>query len=468
MGIRSGLNQNFYMDTNEVIGAAERIRSVMAEVDACMWEADELFCRIADLAESVPAEARCEALISACENARTGIRKSEFLEYGNRVSRNMIELADESEYVSGETAKGMENVRERLYGIRNTAAELREVLENVTYQSTPAGIKGDMQRIMEKEDGIISDTENINKQDNSSEQEHELTTSYLAAILSGVGVDRMGQPKLGSVMEYRKYAECYEKIEAGEYENSYMAARLAGLSFDENNEAIINNAAESDLYSHYYYRLQQMKSDALMLSMEGVEILEGLELADWQLEDVGVYGGDGNLIGIMPYYVMVNNHDGTHTSDGGVTIGKGHYIWDREWANETDPDHELLSQYVPDGFELTRITVDDGKLLHKGGYLVEGADMVPIAVVDQIFYTDIQNCNQAISTFLEQKNVTVTQSQFDALVICRFNSGRLPRDIIINLENGNWNPDDWYNAWPGNRRDFCQNLFFGGDSDEDE
>lgn len=111
-----------------------------------------------------------------------------------------------------------------------------------------------------------------------------------------------------------------------------------------------------------------------------------------------------------------------------------------------NPDHELLSQYVPDGFELTRITVDNEDLLPKGGYLVEGADMVPIAVVDQIFYSDIEDCNREISAYLEGKNVTVTQSQFDALVICRFNSGHLPSDIIKNLENGNWNPDDWYDA----------------------
>lgn len=45
MGIKSVLFQNFYMDSNEVIEAGERIRSVMATVDGCMEEADSLFCR---------------------------------------------------------------------------------------------------------------------------------------------------------------------------------------------------------------------------------------------------------------------------------------------------------------------------------------------------------------------------------------------------------------------------------------
>lgn len=100
MGIKSALVQNFYMDSNEVIDAGERIRSVMATVDGCMEEADGLFCRISALAESVPVKARCGALISACENARVGIKKADFLEYGNRVSQNMFELVDYSEYVS--------------------------------------------------------------------------------------------------------------------------------------------------------------------------------------------------------------------------------------------------------------------------------------------------------------------------------------------------------------------------------
>lgn len=94
MGIKSALFQNFYMDFNEVIEAGERIRSVMSAVDGCMEEADGLFCRISALAGNVPAKARCGVLLSACEQARAGIKKADFLAYGNRVSRNMFELAD--------------------------------------------------------------------------------------------------------------------------------------------------------------------------------------------------------------------------------------------------------------------------------------------------------------------------------------------------------------------------------------
>lgn len=207
MGIRSGLNQNFYMDTNEVIGAAERIRSVMAEVDACMWEADGLFCRIADLAESVPVEARCEALISACENAREGIRKSDFSEYGNRVSRNMIELADDSEYVSRETVKGMEDVGERLYSIRNTVSEVQNLLKTETYDSN---INGSTLQLW-----TVEGTALISKlHDMDSEQQNENVTddsfiAYQAARFAGLRTTVNGYPIINSAADYQRYIQFY-------------------------------------------------------------------------------------------------------------------------------------------------------------------------------------------------------------------------------------------------------------------
>ena len=459
MGIRSALNQNYYMDSNEVMDAGERIRSVMAEMDDCMWEADGLFCRISDLADSVPAEARCEALISACENARAGIRKTDFLEYGNRVSQNMFELVNYSNYVSSETMKGMEDIRVKLGGIRGTVAELQELLR--FRANSGSGI-------MDGENGILQEPENINGQDDKAESEHELTTSYLAAVVSGIGVDKMGQPLINSEAEYLMYAECYRKIESGEYENSYMAARLARLNISATGAPIIHSAAEAIMFNDYLNRLRQRKASGFMLSMEGVEILRELELADWQLEDLGVYDENGNLIGIWPYYVMVSNKDGTHSSDGGVTIGVGHIISEEEWKDETNPDRQLLAQYVPEGFVVEKITVKDGELLPYGGYTVKDADMVPIDVVEQIYYSDIAEFSKAITNFLKQENITVTQYEFDALVICRFNTGHLPEEALNYLKDGNRDRDAWYNVWPENRRDICQNLFFGGEEDNDK
>lgn len=461
MGIKGALNQNYYMDSNEVMDAGERIRFVMAKVDTCMGEADGLFCRISDLADSVPAEARCEALISACENARAGIRKTDFLEYGNRVSQNMFELVNYSDYVSSETIKGMEDIRVKLGGIRGTVAELQELLRFRAYH-------GDFgSRIMGRENRHLQEPENINGQDDKAEQEYVLTTSYLAAVLSGVGVDGNGQPSINSGTEYQMYAECYKDIESGKYGNSYMAARLAGIDVSLTEDPMIYSAAEAETYYYYLYRLEHRKSDDLCLSREGIEILRELELADWQLEDVGEYDENGNLIGIWPYYVMVNNGNGTHSSDGGVTIGVGHYVSATEWADETNPDHQLLAQYVPEGFVVEKITVNNGDLLPKGGYLVEGADMVPIDVVYQVFYSDIQKNCGVIADYLASENITVTQNQFDALVICRFNAGSLSEGVKSKLEAGNWNPDDWYNVWPANRRDTCQNLFFGGEGEDE-
>ncbi len=468
MGIRSALKQNYYMDYHEVTEAAEHIRSVMADMDACMWEADRLFCRIAELAEGVPAEARCGALLSACENARAGIRKADFLEYGNRVSQNMIELADYSEYVSGETVKGMEDVREKLASVRGTVAELHDLMKSRAYRGEPGGIPKSLKGMIKREDGAVQEAESGYGQDSEEGTEYELTTSYLAAVLSGAGADSNGHPQINSGTESLMYSDCYEKIESGEYGNYYMAARLAGLNISGTGAPVINSAEDSKILSYYLNGLQQRKASGFGLSMEGMEILRNLELADWQLEDVGVVDDNGKLIGIMPYYVMVSNGDGTHTSDGGVTIGVGHYISVREWENETGEDHQLLAPYVPDDFELKTITVNNEDLLPKGGYLVQGADMVPMDAVEQIFRSDIEEHRQEIIDYLIGKNITVTQSQFDALVICRFNSGSLSAEIQRYLEDGNWDRDDWYSVWPANRRDVCQNLFFGGEEDDNQ
>lgn len=207
MGSRSTLDQNYYMDPNEVMDAGERIRSVMVAMDGCMWEADGLFCRIVELAESVPAEAKCGALISACENARAGIRKADFMEYGNRVSRNMMELADYSESVSRETVKGMEDVREKLSGVRSTVAELCELLRSRAYGSN---INGSTLKVQATE-GTVLFCELYNIEDEQQDQNiiDEALLAYQAARLAGLRTTASGYPIINSLADYQKYMMFY-------------------------------------------------------------------------------------------------------------------------------------------------------------------------------------------------------------------------------------------------------------------
>lgn len=478
MGIKSALVQNFYMDSNEVIDAGERIRSVMATVDGCMEEADGLFCRISALAESVPVKARCGALISACENARAGIKKADFLEYGNRVSQNMFELVDYSEYVSNETIKRMEDIRERLGSIRNTVAGLNDLLEFRVYKSNPDRTRANMKQAVQKNSTIgekrsqnktLQELREIYGRGYEEETEYELTTSYLAARLARIGVYGNGQPSINSGAEYLAYAECYRKIESGAYSNAYIASKLAQLDASKKGEPSIQSATESDRYFYYFNRLQQNVSYSFGLSSEGIELLKGLELADYHLEDVGVYDESGNLIGMMPYYVMIDNRNGTHSDDGGITIGWGHHISAAEWEDKANSDYQLLAQYVSENVAITGVTVKNSDLLDSGLIIPEGSTMVPIDVLDQIFESDIELHSKEIADYLEEKNIKVTQSEFDALVIYSYNHGSLSEEAMAYLAEGNRNEEDWKGIWTGHdgRKEVCQELFFeGGDEDE--
>lgn len=159
--------------------------------------------QISALAESVPVKARCGALISACEHARAGIKKADFLEYGNRVSQNMFELADYSEYVSTETIKRLENIRERLGGIRNAVAGMNELLGFRVYRSNPSRVQANMKRAVQRNSTIgengnqkktLQELREIYGQGYEEETEYELTTSYLAARLAKLVYMGMDSP----------------------------------------------------------------------------------------------------------------------------------------------------------------------------------------------------------------------------------------------------------------------------------
>lgn len=58
----------------------------------------------------------------------------------------------------------------------------------------------------------------------------------------------------------------------------------------------------------------------------------------------------------------------------------------------------------------------------------------------------------------------MTEKEFDALVIYRYNRGSLSNTAMNYLETGNRNKKDWEEVWTGgqNRKDKLQELFFGG------
>jgi hypothetical protein len=198
----------------------------------------------------------------------------------------------------------------------------------------------------------------------------------------------------------------------------------------------------------------------------GLELLKELELKEYQLLDIEKRDSGGNLIGMMPYYVMKNGSiSGKFVDDGGITIGYGHHINAVEWKNPDDPDHKLLAPYVPSNVVITGITANRTTLPISGLIVVPSSTMVPISIINSQYEADVKLHSKAISDWLDKENIKVTQKEFDALVICRYNRGNLPENAMKYLIDGNRNKADWERIWTGgqNRKDKCQSLFFGGE-----
>ena len=103
-------------------------------------------------------------------------------------------------------------------------------------------------------------------------------------------------------------------------------------------------------------------------------------------------------------------------------------------------------------------------LPQSGLIVVPQSTMVPIDIIEFQYDVDVKFHSKAISDWLIEKNIKVTQKEFDALVIYRYNRGNMSQSAMQYLETGNKKRDDWKKIWTGgqNRIDKCQELFFGG------
>lgn len=297
-------------------------------------------------------------------------------------------------------------------------------------------------------------------------------------IAHDINITDISRNGIGTITESTKY----------EVEEEILRRYLTGLGMDiveqnivleivkENNPQMLHNLRIVNTYSgadlntvlneivNYYNTSQECR----MLSSEGIATLKSLELAEYQVRDLCELDEADEITGIWPYYVMVRDEElvGYHRDDGGITIGYGHNISYAEWLAEDEDslrEQALLMQYVPEDVKVTGILVEDSMLTSSGNVLVEGAECVPIEDANRILTEDIMENSREIAEYLEGEGIAVTQEQFDALVICRFNNGRLPQQARDNLRDGNMNPADWQNVWSGGERraNICQALFFG-------
>lgn len=444
---KSVFSKNYYIDPVAIVDISADICMVMSNADGVIREASGVINGILSLAASVPAKARCGALSDACATALAGIRNIDFWAYGQRAGACMSELCDYSDYANKSLVNDMQLNRERLQGIIAGGHSLSMLLK---YTKTSDGNKMLPARI----------GQGVNSTDDDKDKDKKLTLEYKATKLAGLGVNEKGLPIINNATDARVYSECMTKLKNGQYTNMEIAAAVSGVPIN-NGIVCINNVTDAKQYMDVMDMLDKKRR----LSIRGTDLLKKLELADYQLKDVAVYDDDNNLIGIKPYYVMVQNQETKmYEDDGGITIGYGHHINIKEWSNENDDDYKLLKQYVTEDIKITGITVSPEEL-PKSGIIVASDQMVPIEDVYEIFKSDVsENCNE-IDSYIQEKNIEVSKNEFDALVIYRFNRGKLSSDAMIYLESGNKNQEDWKQIWKGgnNRKEACQKLFFEGE-----
>ena len=150
----------------------------------------------------------------------------------------------------------------------------------------------------------------------------------------------------------------------------------------------------------------------MAMSSQGIEMLKSFEMSDGILKDwgIGAYDEQDHLIGIYPHYVFKPDADRNWISDGGITIGYGHWI-SKGLYSGNDDDKELIDKYALNAPILPINIPRNGKT-----YVVPGSSYVPLNETEELFKADIKKSEEAVNDFLYENQIKLNQNQFDVLV----------------------------------------------------
>lgn len=180
----------------------------------------------------------------------------------------------------------------------------------------------------------------------------------------------------------------------------------------------------------------------MTISQRGFDLLKHHEnnpsvLQGWGL---GVYNG-ASLIGIYPHYVFRKNKTtGQWESDGGITVGFGHYISQAEYVTDAS-EKAIVDKYAKGAPLIPSNIPSDGV-----SYIVPSSTYMPIQDVETLLRTDIGEHEQALSKTISGYGFAATQEQFDALVNLRYHKYRLGADIDDLLDANDCDKSKWENA----------------------
>lgn len=238
---KSVFSKNYYIDPAVVADIGADICMVMSNANGVIQEASGVINGISSLAASVPAKARCGALLDACATALSGIRNIDFLSYGQRARACMSELCDYSDYANKNLIKNMQMNCEGLQGVIAGGHSLSMLLR---YAKTSDG-----NRLLPTRIG-----QGVNSTDDDKDKDKKITLEYQAAKLAGLGVNEEGLPYINNATDAQKYKECLKNLKRGIYTNMEISAAVAGVPIN-NGIVRINNGTEAKRYMDVMVRL---------------------------------------------------------------------------------------------------------------------------------------------------------------------------------------------------------------------
>lgn len=255
MKIKSVLNQNLFIDYDILYDTGDNIFRSMARADEMLQELSGLMGRAEALVFRVPEEVRHALLQNSCAKVKGEIRGIDLNTYGLKASRSLYALADQSQSVDREVAENLLDKKEVMRFLRQEVDGLTQMAAFRNYRdiSVPLlmGSKRETGNVTEDTWNPIktlSEMMKIYERETFDVMGKPFSTTYQAAIFSGITMDANGVPIINSAVD----AENYMKImrlslcgEAGDdvtiYRNgNKYTFRLSSMTFDDAVDAQYN------------------------------------------------------------------------------------------------------------------------------------------------------------------------------------------------------------------------------------
>jgi len=109
---------------------------------------------------------------------------------------------------------------------------------------------------------------------------------------------------------------------------------------------------------------------------------------------------------------------GGFESDGGISIGYGHWISEGEYISDPD-EKSLIDTYAPGASLIPSYIPSNGVT-----YAVPGTSYVPIDIVLNLKRNDVVEYEEKLNEFITTNNLSFEQNQYDMLISLSYQYGK--------------------------------------------